>query len=206
MRLTELLNDNSGDSFVYKIQHINKKVCYIGSSYNIDIRIKTHLSDLKKNKHPSKNMQDDFNEGGEDVFYWEILRRYKEIDEAKKSETEFLKLCNPEYNNSGKILRATFTEADLLLNKIEELSKQIVQINGFIKENFPLYMVDYPKYNVKKLQATTRGKLIPTAKVFGVKTHYVRSVMLGKKKDLKIINYLLEISKNNDRNLRLKTL
>ena len=46
---------------------------YIGSSINIYYRLKKHISDLLKNKHANKYMQNAFNKYGKDSFMFEVI-------------------------------------------------------------------------------------------------------------------------------------
>lgn len=58
---------------VYQIvNEVNGKK-YIGSSINIENRYKTHLSNLRNNKHPNKKLQNAANRYGLNKFYLQIL-------------------------------------------------------------------------------------------------------------------------------------
>lgn len=49
---------------IYKIENILNGKVYIGSSSNIENRIAQHKQDLKRNRHHSFKLQNDFNEFG----------------------------------------------------------------------------------------------------------------------------------------------
>lgn len=65
---------------VYAIQHRVTKKIYIGLTKNLEERYWAHLSLLRKNKHHSKLMQEEYNEhGGEyDVFVLDEVTKYSE--------------------------------------------------------------------------------------------------------------------------------
>lgn len=196
-KISDNVFDN-GDYVVYKICNTINDSCYIGHTSSVGSRIKGHFDCLKRNKHHSKTLQQDFNKFGESVFEFIILRRFNDSDEAKKSESDFLKTCNPIYNSNGKILRAEFSEIDLLLQKIESLSQRVEKLEFYIKTKLRADKSDYyPVYDVEKLKKRTRGRLINVAKVFNVRPDYVRRVLNGKSKHLAIITYLIEMSKKS---------
>lgn len=195
-KLSDKIKLDNGDSVVYKIYNTINDSCYVGSSHNIEARINQHYNSLKKNKHSSKELQKDFNNHGEDKFKVLFLRRYREIDEARDAEEQFLKSCNPVYNSNGKILRANFSEIDLFLKKISELTERLDVVEGFLKDRFNIdKTVYYPKYDIAKLKLKTKGKIKHTAALFNVHTATVRRVLNGKQKHLGIITYLIKISK-----------
>jgi len=58
---------------VYKIENKENGKKYIGSSWKIKERFKQHLSALRNNRHPNKELQKDWNEYGEESFKFEVL-------------------------------------------------------------------------------------------------------------------------------------
>jgi len=60
-------------SGIYKIICKNNKKFYIGSSINIDRRLKDHVRLLKRNKHKNKYLQNCWNKYGEQNFRFEII-------------------------------------------------------------------------------------------------------------------------------------
>lgn len=58
---------------VYKIVNIKNNKIYVGSSLDIESRIKTHFSNLLNNKHRNLHLQNSFNKYGENCFIWEVL-------------------------------------------------------------------------------------------------------------------------------------
>jgi hypothetical protein len=51
---------------VYLIRHNKTNRVYIGSSKEVDIRIRKHMSDLRHHRHPVEDMQEDFDRYGDD--------------------------------------------------------------------------------------------------------------------------------------------
>jgi group I intron endonuclease len=85
---------------VYKITNTVNGRVYIGSSTNGKNRITGHKNHLRKNSHPNKPLQEDYNTFGESVFEFTIL---KTIDndklstlriEEQNSLNEYSKLTN----------------------------------------------------------------------------------------------------------------
>lgn len=74
---------------VYAIKHNQTQRMYIGSSSNVDSRIRAHLSMLRTGKHINKSMQDDYNRYGENFSFYELatINSYAE----KNKEYEFQK-------------------------------------------------------------------------------------------------------------------
>lgn len=56
----------SGTCIIYALQHNVTKKIYIGKTENLYQRYMFHLEDLKQKKHPSKDLQEDFDKYGED--------------------------------------------------------------------------------------------------------------------------------------------
>lgn len=84
---------NSG---IYRIKNILNNKCYYGSSKNIDVRFKKHLSDLNKNKHPNCILQYAWNKYGSINFIFEIIELCA-IDKLLEVEQIYLN-TKPTYN------------------------------------------------------------------------------------------------------------
>lgn len=63
---------------VYAIRHNITQRIYIGSSKNVDLRIKQHLNALRRGTHHIEDMQKDFNEYGESytITTLDVINRY----------------------------------------------------------------------------------------------------------------------------------
>jgi len=78
------------------INSINTKI-YIGSSINVEKRIKRHIYELMNNKHPNKYLQRSVNKYGINSFIFKILEKCQKEDLLTIEQT-FLDLLQPEYN------------------------------------------------------------------------------------------------------------
>ena len=76
---------NSG---IYAIKNLINDKMYIGSSVDVDIRYKSHISALRNTNHPNRYLQAAFNKHGEKAFDFELL---------EKCEHEFLLTKEKEY-------------------------------------------------------------------------------------------------------------
>ena len=83
---------------IYTITNtVNNKI-YVGSTKNFEARIKSHLSDLRGNRHHCIHLQRSFNKHGEQSFVFSV---YKEIlDDSKLfiEEQAAIDLLKPHYN------------------------------------------------------------------------------------------------------------
>lgn len=77
------MNKKSG---IYYIKNETKNIFYIGSSQNIQTRIRQHFSDLKSNRHLNKGMQADFVAG--DIFTHGIIETTPETSKYVLFEME----------------------------------------------------------------------------------------------------------------------
>ena len=64
---------------VYKITNIITNKFYIGSSNNIQDRLKRHFRELKNNRHPNKHLQASYNKYGKENFITNILEECEDI-------------------------------------------------------------------------------------------------------------------------------
>lgn len=79
---------NMQTSGVYQITSLIDKKVYIGSSYNIEQRIKKHISALNNRKHINRYLQNCWNKYGKDNFIFETLEitgsKQKDLFEAEQ--------------------------------------------------------------------------------------------------------------------------
>ena len=66
-------------SGIYRIINTINNKCYIGSSKDIDARIKNHFWKLESNRHPNIYLQTAFNKYGLPNFRWEIVEEVEEF-------------------------------------------------------------------------------------------------------------------------------
>lgn len=73
--------------YVYRILNTSNGKYYVGSTIRFEKRKRTHLNSLRKNKHHSIKLQEDFNYFGEESFVFEVL---KECDDYREEEQRLL--------------------------------------------------------------------------------------------------------------------
>lgn len=85
-------------SGIYKIESKYKhEKFYIGSSINIYVRWKVHISELRRNVHRNSKLQNHFNKYGESDLLFSILLICDEED-LIKTEQYFINFTNPFFN------------------------------------------------------------------------------------------------------------
>lgn len=88
---------------VYEILNTIDNKGYIGGTAHPRQRILGHFSSLKRNKHPNKMMQDDFNKHGINGFAVRILKTVERNlltnGNILMEESDFIRKRNPFYNS-----------------------------------------------------------------------------------------------------------
>lgn len=77
---------------IYSIKNVKNNKIYIGSSNNIEKRIKDHFRNLKNNKHSNQYLQNAYNKYGNESFIFEILEVFEDINkyDLLKIESDYL--------------------------------------------------------------------------------------------------------------------
>jgi len=86
-----MMNNISG---IYKIICKNNNKFYIGSSVNIDRRLKDHIRFLRKNKHYNLYLQNSWNRYGEKNFRYEIIENIYNIKDLYAREKWWIDATN----------------------------------------------------------------------------------------------------------------
>ena len=81
---------------IYTIENRKTGRVYIGSSINIQGRIRTHFGQLQRNEHPNKFLQSSFNKHGGQNFVWDILERVEDPNELLIREQYWIDLSKNE--------------------------------------------------------------------------------------------------------------
>lgn len=71
---------------IYAIRHNITNRVYVGSSKNVDIRLRKHMNDLRAHKHCVEDMQEDFDKYGEDYTFTILEDIYQYSDKHKEYE------------------------------------------------------------------------------------------------------------------------
>jgi len=105
---------------IYQIRNSTNNNTYIGQTIRGELRWKEHLSYLRGNYHENYKLQQDFNEHGEDVFEWSIIKELpKDKDQLLLQEAIEIQ---ERINNGEDLYNLTLTIEQLkLLNENQEL-------------------------------------------------------------------------------------
>jgi len=90
---------------IYQIRNTLNGKIYIGSSNNKHIRWGSHKSQLKRNCHHSKYLQNAWNKYGKKYFVFEMLEILEDEEDLHSVEQAYLDNLQPEYN-VGKCVRS----------------------------------------------------------------------------------------------------
>lgn len=82
---------------VYYIQNLVSNKFYVGSSYDVYNRIKSHLNLLQRNCHTNIHMQRSYNKHGQDKFAWGICEEVFDIDQLLTVEQVWIDVMG-DYN------------------------------------------------------------------------------------------------------------
>jgi len=78
-----VINDGfSNTPGVYKLVNLVNGKVYIGSTTKLRQRRFSHLSKLRNGKHENRNIQNDWNEYGENNFNWEVIQIIDDISDT----------------------------------------------------------------------------------------------------------------------------
>lgn len=114
-------------SGIYQIKNIVNDKKYIGSAKNFQKRINTHLYLLRKDRHHSGKLQEDFNYFGEDNFEFSILELVNNKHELLKYEQKWLDLFDS--SNKGYNILDLATPNPVLYGYKNKKSKEVICVN-----------------------------------------------------------------------------
>ena len=146
---------------VYVIRHNVTNRVYVGSSYNLNVRIKNHLQRLRSHSHNVEDMQTDFDRYGEDYsieIVDEILHitdSYKEYEWMEKYQSRIRGIGYNYLDTQGKSKKraSIFLTLDSNTLSMSEWAEKV---------NIP-YSVLYDRiyqrnWDVRKALLTPKGK------------------------------------------------
>jgi len=119
------MNEVSGG--IYIIENLITGKIYVGKSKNIKTRLKQHKQALNKNYHVNMDLQNDWNECGENNFKFDILKYtndnkkllYYESYYADKYSREVLYNVGKLYNHNA--IKYIEKDIDIYIDKIKQL-------------------------------------------------------------------------------------
>lgn len=91
----------SAKSGVYQIKQLSTGKCYVGSSVNMEIRLKQHLRALNRQKHCNKKLQRSWNKYGSEDFVFEKIVSGP-VNKLLPLEQKFIDSLNPFFNINPK--------------------------------------------------------------------------------------------------------
>lgn len=130
---------------VYVLMNLNNGKCYVGSSNKISYRLSQHKSLLNVGKEPAKEMQCDFDNGHDFLFYpvlefhpiYEEKYRNKNDLVALENQTmDFLDSIKNGYNKKQDLMTETAYQRDIKYSKI-----YLLEMKEYIDGN-----IDYLPY------------------------------------------------------------
>lgn len=77
---------------IYVIKNTINNRMYVGCSTNYSERMNVHFRNLRGQRHPIDEMQDDFNKYGEKAFVCQIIRECYDKKEASRVEAFYMSL------------------------------------------------------------------------------------------------------------------
>lgn len=115
-------------SGVYTIVNMVTEDFYIGSSVNIEERLRTHFKSLRSNTHYNSFLQRSFNKYGEKAFLTEIVEEVTDLTILRKREQYHMDTLHPTYNlivmaDDGK----SMTVSEETRRKMSEAGKRSMQ-------------------------------------------------------------------------------
>ena len=85
---------------IYKIINLKNTKFYLGSTFDLNKRINTHLNDLRKDKHHNSYLQNAFNMYGESSFIFHIVELLDNKQNIREIEQLYIDSLGPDYNIS----------------------------------------------------------------------------------------------------------
>lgn len=122
-------------TYVYAIQHNKIKKMYIGRSRDVIQRYKNHILDLKRGSHPSKTMQEDFNQFGEDYSIY-ILEKIENPKQRLQFDSGYHNLgteIEMQWIKKYKTIESGYNTQDTIVKRLIEKEKEVFPL----KEGLP---------------------------------------------------------------------
>jgi len=162
---------------IYKILNLKNSKVYIGSSFKIKNRLRTHRNQLKKGIHGNSHLQYSYNIYGEEAFSYSIIEIVKNCtsEQLETIEENYIKLYNATdrskgYNkrekcNTNKGLKwpeeskRKFSESKKGIKLRPWHAEKIRLANIGRKRNVSLKMKKVLEHNIKFAQLSNRKKV-----------------------------------------------
>lgn len=163
---------------VYEILNSKNKKVYIGSSKDIERRIKDHKYKLKNGIHHNYKLQNDWNKYGEDVFSWSVLKEC-DLSDLFKYEKEYIDNKDSIKNgyNIAPILNVnnSYRQYYPRIFLKEDLVKKIIVVLLYYGDGYE-YDNDTGKY---VREEDFKGTNVILGKKFGVRPNTISAIRNG---------------------------
>lgn len=90
-------------SGVYLIRNKVNNLVYVGASARVNARIADHFRNLRGNRHHSSNLQNAFNEYGEEAFEFILLEETQNLEEREQYWCDHYKANNSQFGYNVRI-------------------------------------------------------------------------------------------------------
>ncbi len=117
---------------IYYIKNIKNNKIYIGSSININKRIRRHFFNLQNNKHPNNHLQMSYNKYGVKNFTFEIIETFENIDRNELFNIEEKYIKSYDFNKIYNLTTIAKCGGAEKLNKVSLL----LNLNGNLIKEF----------------------------------------------------------------------
>lgn len=135
---------------IYTIKNLKNNKLYIGSSVEIEKRIRTHFVNLIKNNHSNLKLQNSYNKYGKENFIFEILETFDEIERNDLFTIEQKYIDSYDFDTLYNLTNIANCGGPELLKK----ESFIIDLRGNILEEFNC-LIDIAKYFNRKQISTT---------------------------------------------------
>lgn len=124
---------------IYYIKNKTNGKIYIGSSKNIEKRIKQHKNDLINNKHKSQWLQFDYNKYGSEYFEYEVLEEVMDNKDLLKREKYYIEkyeTIDKGYNTNTALKDSKQDQLKLLKEKYKLIEFKNVEVHIQNRDNW----------------------------------------------------------------------
>lgn len=140
---------------VYEIINtINNKV-YVGSSINIEKRLKAHFDSLQNNTHFNSHLQNAFNLYGKNAFTSKILEIVEDISELRAREEYYIQTINSTDPNTGYNI-LNYANFGLAVHNSERVRRKISEACSGEKNG--MYGKHHTEKSKQKMSQSKLGK------------------------------------------------
>ena len=135
---------------IYTIKNLKNNKLYIGSSVEIEKRIRTHFVNLIKNNHSNLKLQNSYNKYGKENFIFEILETFDEIERDDLFTIEQKYIDSYDFDTLYNLTNIANCGGPELLKK----ESFIIDLRGNILKEFNC-LIDIAKYFNRKQISTS---------------------------------------------------